>query len=362
MKNRAKNIFNTIEKNLDAIVIKNATHPFIDDNFFYITGLEKGIFEGSLLIVCPDGTLDLLVSELEAESASKAKADIHIYKDKEDIKNIIKTSFSSLKNVGVNYTGLSHRDFCKLKDVFQKSKFTDVSEELLKTRLVKDEMEIELIKKACMISDKVMEKIPDMLHEGMYEYEIAAEIDYLLQKQGADKPAFETISSFGKNTAEPHYSHGSTRLKKGDFALFDFGACFRKYNSDMTRTFVFGNADKKQKEMYETVLGAQKVGFDAIKPGIQTSDVHNAVSSYIDNTRFKGRFIHSTGHALGLAVHDGVGFGSDSHVDIQENMVFTVEPGVYIPGFGGVRIEDDILVKKDGMELLTTSSRALLEI
>ena len=120
MKNRAKNIFNTIEKNLDAIVIKNATHPFIDDNFFYITGLEKGIFEGSLLIVCPDGTLDLLVSELEAESASKAKADIHIYKDKEDIKNIIKTSFSSLKNVGVNYTGLSHRDFCKLKDVFPK--------------------------------------------------------------------------------------------------------------------------------------------------------------------------------------------------------------------------------------------------
>ena len=181
MKNRAKNIFNIIEKKLDAIVIKNATLPFIDDNFFYITGLEKGIFEGSLLIVFPDGTLDLLVSELEAESASKAKANIHVFKDKEDIKSIIKTSFSSLKNIGLNYTSLSHRDFCKLKDMFKKSKFTDVSEELLKTRLVKDKMEIELIKKACMISDKVVEKIPDILHEGIYEYEIAAEIDYLMR-------------------------------------------------------------------------------------------------------------------------------------------------------------------------------------
>ena len=249
-----------------------------------------------------------------------------------------------------------------MKKMLLRSKFIDISDKLVKVRLVKDELEIKLIKEACKMSDMVMKKIPEILTEGIYEYELAAEINYYMQKLGADKPAFETISSFSKNTAEPHYSHGSTRLKKGDFTLFDFGACFRKYNSDMTRTFVFGAADKKQKEMYETVLGAQKVGFDSIKPGIQTSDVHTAVSSYIDNTKFKGRFIHSTGHALGLAVHDGVGFGSDSHVDLQENMVFTVEPGVYIPGFGGVRIEDDILVKKDGMELLTTSSRTLLEI
>lgn len=359
---RAGNIFKKIEKKLDAIVIKNATYPFIDDNFFYVTGLEKGIFEESLVIVHPDGTLDLLVSELEAESASKAKASIHVYKNKEGMENIIKTSFSSLKNVGVSCTSISHRDFCKLKEMFSKSKFTNISEELLKTRLVKDEMEIERIKKTCNISDKVMEKIPDMLYDGICEFEIAAEIDYLMQKLGADKPAFETISSFNKNTAEPHYSHGDTRLKKGDFALFDFGASLKKYNSDITRTMVFGKADKKQKEMHETVLAAQQKGFNSIKPGIKTSDVHTIVRSYIDKTKFKGRFIHSTGHALGLAVHDGARFGHDSHVELQENMVFTVEPGVYIPGFGGVRIEDDILVKKDGMELLTTSPRTLLEI
>ena len=359
MKNRVKKIFNTVPKNLDAIVIKNATHPFIDDNFFYITGLDKGIFEGSLLIIYPDGTLDLLVSELEAESASKAEAKIIVYKNKKDMINIIKKLSSSLKNIGVNYNIISYGSFQNLKSMFSKSKFTDVSQDLLKTRLIKDEIEINLIRKACKISDKVMDSIPDILHEDMYEYEIAAEIDYLMQKLGADKPAFETISSFNINTAEPHYSHGDNRLKKGDFALFDFGSSIKKYNSDITRTFVFGNAEKKQKEMHDTVISAQETGFKYIKPGVKANEVHNTVSSYINKTKFKGKFIHSTGHALGLSVHDGASFSPDSTVLLQENMVFTVEPGIYIPKYGGVRIEDDIIVKKDGIELLTKSSKFL---
>lgn len=359
LKNRAKKIFSTVQKNLDAIVIKNATHPFIDDNFFYITGLDKGIFEGSVVIVYPDGILDLIVSELEAESASKAEAQIYVYKNKNDMINIIKKLSSSLENIGVNYTKITYGDFKKLKSMFSKSKFTDVSQALIKARLVKDKIEINLIKKACNLSDKVMDKIPDILYEGMCEYEIAAEIDYLMQKLGADKPAFETISSFNKNTAEPHYSHGDNKLKKGDFTLFDFGSSIKKYNSDITRTFVFGKADKKQKEMYNTVISAQEEGFKFIKSGVKTNEVHNIVSSYINKTKFKGRFIHSTGHALGLAVHDGASFGPDSTVLLRENMVFTVEPGIYIPNFGGVRIEDDIVVKKNGIELLTNSSKFL---
>ena len=363
MKKRIKNIFNNVEKKLDAILIKNSTHPFIDENFFYVTGLVKGIFEDSLAVLYPDGAIDLVVSELEAESASKLNVPLHIYKDKEDFDDTVKKLSSSFKNMGINYTGLSHADFCKLKDMFPKSKFTDVSEELVNTRLVKDKLEIKQIKKACSISDAVMKKIPDLLHEGMYEYEIAAEIEYHMQKLGADGPAFETISSFNKNTAEPHYSHGDAMVKNGDFALFDFGARIRKYNSDMTRTYVFGKAEKKQKEMYETVLAAQQIGFDVIKPGITGDEVHTAVRSYIDDTKFKGCFIHSTGHSLGLAVHDGsTGLSPKSNVILKENMVFTVEPGVYIPGFGGVRIEDDILVKKDGMELLTKCSREFTEI
>ena len=362
MKNRVENIFDAIEKRIDAIVLKNSTYQYFDGNFFYETGLETGIFEGSIAVLHPDGNMDLLISELEAESAKKADANLHVYTSKENRDNIFKKMSSPLKNIGVNFKAIVYSDFCKLKDMCPKSTFVDVSDGFTNVRLVKDDLEIQLIKQSCNIADAVMEKIPDLLFEGMHEYEIAAKIDYLMQKKGADKPAFDTISSFGKNTAEPHYSHGHTQLKKGDFALFDFGASFRRYNSDTTRTFVFGKASQRQKEMYKTVLEAQKIGFDIIRSGVKACDVHNAVSSYIDTTQFKGRFIHSTGHSLGMAVHDGPGFSSDSDIVLKENMVLTVEPGVYISGLGGVRIEDDILVKKDGMELLTSSSRELIEI
>ena len=362
MDKRVRNIFNNLEKKPDVILIKNSVEPYIDDNFFYVTSLDKGLFEESAAVLFPDGNIDLIVSELEVETAKKADVNIKVYKNEEDFENVLKDCISSFKIVGLNFSGISHREFCKLKDKFQGSKFFDVSKSFVKTRLVKDEFEIKLIKKACEIADKVMEKIPQILHEDMYEFELAAEIGYLMQKNGADKSAFDTISSFGKNTSEPHYSHGATQLKKGDLVLCDFGACFRKYNSDITRTFVFGKISDKQKDMYETVLEAQRMGFDTIKPGLKAHEVHDAVNSFFDGTKFKGRFIHSTGHSLGLAVHDGARISITSQLKLEENMVFTVEPGVYIPDFGGVRIEDDILIKKDGVELLTKTSREIIEI
>jgi Xaa-Pro dipeptidase len=363
LRNRVKNIFNHTEKKLDAIIIKNSIYPFIDNNFFYITGLTKGIFEESLSILYPDGTLDLIVSELEAESASKVNLPLHIFNNQDEFNKTVKKLTSSYKNIGINYAGLSHIDFCKLNEILIDSIFVDISRELMEVRLVKDKLEIQQIRKACSISDTVMKKIPDLIYEGMYEYEIAAEIDYHLQKLGADNPAFQTISSFDKNTSEPHYSHGDTKLKNGDFTLFDFGACVQKYNSDISRTYVFGQAEKKQKEMYEIVLEAQHIGFEMIKPEVSGIDVHKAVESSINDTKFKGCFIHSTGHSLGLAVHDGtMGLSPKSNLILKENMVFTVEPGVYIPGFGGVRIEDDILIKKDGIELLTKCPKDFIEI
>lgn len=365
MRERVKRIFANIEKDLDAILIKNSTEPYIDDNFFYATGLEKGLFEGSIAILYPDESLELIVSELEEELAKKAQANIQVYKGKEDFQNILKSSISPIKTIGLNFSGILHRDARNLKEKYLDLEATvvNVAEGFEKTRQIKDELEISLIKKACSVADTAMQKIPDLLHEGMHEFELAAEIDYLMQKHGADKEAFETISSFGKNTAEPHYTHGDAQLKKGDFVLCDFGARFRKYNSDMTRTFVLGNADEQQKKMYQTVLEAQQAAFDTAKAGIKAHEVHNAAASHIDNTQFAGRFIHSTGHGLGLAVHDGgATLGPGSNIELQDNMVFTIEPGIYIPGFGGVRIEDDVVIKKDGIELLTKTSRELIEI
>jgi Xaa-Pro dipeptidase len=363
MKKRIETIFNNTKKPLDCIIIKNSIHPFIDDNFFYVTGLSKGIYEGSAAIIYPDGMVDVIVSELEAESAKKNCGDVHIYKNLDEYRTILKKLTSSHQNIGLNFSNLSHLHYCKLKDMLSDKTVIDVTEALFKSRLIKDKKEIDTLRKACSIVDRVLQKIPGFLSEGLFEYEIAAEIEYLMIKYGADGPAFETISSFNVNTAQPHYSHGSTQLRKGNLTLFDFGACVNRYNSDITRTFVFGNSSKKQKEMYETVKQAQQIGFDMIQPGIKGEDVHKAVKSFIDSSQFKDMFIHSTGHSLGLSVHDSFyGLSLGSELVLQENMVFTVEPGIYLPGFGGVRIEDDILVTKNGIELLTQYPRDFCEI
>lgn len=360
---RIQNIFKNSKEQLDAIIIKNFSEPFIDPNFFYVTGLEQGLFEGSSALIFPNGSIELFVSELELESAKKAKTGIKIYKKQEDFFELLKESLDKTKKIGLNFNGLLFLDYLGLQKNLADKNFIDVSSAFIKTRMIKDDEEINKIREATKIVDNVMEKIPRIVHEGMYEYELAAEINHLMQRNGADKPAFDTISSFGKNSAEPHYSHGNTKLSYGDFILCDFGACFQKYNSDITRTFVFGTANEKQKNMHKTVLDAQKVGFEGIKAGIEANSVHYDVEKVINNSEFKGRFIHSTGHSLGLSVHDGgVGFNAESKIILKENMVLTVEPGVYIPGFGGVRIEDDIIVKSDGVEILTKASRDLIQI
>jgi len=359
---RVKNIFRNSSHAVECILLKNGSLPFIDDNFFYVTSLQQGFFEGACALLYPDGAVEILVSELEAESAKKSAARRSVYKTKDEFSNSLKRLLSDVKTIGINASGLSYLEFKKLTETFPQTTFVDVSDGFLKTRLIKDAQEIDHIKHACTIVDETMAAIPDFIAAGMTENELAAEINYSLQSLGAEKPAFDTICSFGKNSAEPHYTHGDTQLETGTFVLCDFGACVSKYNSDITRTFVFGKANKQQKEMYDTVRHAQQIALDAIQPQGSAQEIHRMVLSFIDSTPFKGRFIHSTGHSLGLAVHDGVGFTPESALILQENMILTVEPGVYIPGFGGVRIEDDILIKKGGIELLTKSSRDLVEL
>jgi len=362
VKTRIQTLFHSLEKPVDAIIIKNATQPFTDSTFFYVTGLEQGLFEGSLALLYPDGSADLVISELEAETAKNTQSSLHIYKTKTEAEQLIKQLTSSLHHIGVHFQGLLHRDFCSLQNICTQVTFQDISPAITQTRLIKDTQELKHLTHACRIADRVMNDIPSLLNKNMHEYELAAEINYRLEKYGAEKPAFTTISTFGKNTAEPHYSHGETTLQPGDFVLCDFGACVHGYNSDMTRTFVYGKGNQKQQEMHQTVLQAQSKGLTTIRPGVPASEVHHAVASYIDSTPFKGLFIHSTGHSLGLSVHDGPGFATDSTLLLKENMVLTVEPGIYIPGYGGVRIEDDILVTKNGATLLTQSSREYTEI
>lgn len=363
MNARIKKIFENFKEKPDAIIIKNNGENFIDSNFFYVTGVEKGLFEGCAAVLFPDGNMTIIASRLESQTAKKANKNIKIFESCEEFNIHLKNSVNNCKNIGLNFSGLTYNDFQSFQKILPNCNLIDANSALTTARITKDSLELSLIKKAVDISDKVMNKIPEIIKNGMFEYELAAEINYLMKKLGADKPAFDTISSFGKNSAEPHYTNGETKLFKGDFVLCDFGACFKRYNSDMTRTFIFGRASDKQKKMFETVINAQKKAFDMIKPGITGKQIHNAVDNLINKSEFKGRFIHSTGHSLGIDVHDcGAGLSPMSDVKLEKNMVLTVEPGVYIPGFGGVRIEDDVLVTSSGVKILSKNSRDLIEL
>lgn len=360
---KVKKIFKNLGESVDAIIIKNAGEPFIDNNFFYATELKQGLFEGCAAVLYPNGKISLIVSQLEAESAHESNIDINIYKDGTEYKELLLDALKDSSKIGLNYSNIAHKDFLGFKDFFSKKDFFDVSNAFLKSRSIKDVDEIKLISKAVEIADSVMGKIPEIIKQDMKEFELAAEINYLLQKYGADKSAFDTISSFGANSSQPHYTQGDTTLRPGDFVLCDFGACVQRYNSDITRTFVYKEASEKQKRMHEIVCNAQKIAFEKIKPGVKGKEVHLAVEEYINKTEFSGCFIHGTGHSLGIDVHDGyVGFSPISEIALVENMVLTVEPGVYIPGFGGVRIEDDILVTSDGCKILSKTNRDLIQI
>jgi len=362
MKQRIQKIFEHTDSNITKLLIKNGSQP--DSNFFYLTGLTTGLHEGSIAIANRDGQLFIISSILEAETAQEAKdAEILTYTKKEELHKHLTDQLREDDHVGVNSHSLSLYDYKQLVEHHKTTDFSDASDALHTARSIKEPKEIELIKKACQIADLTLQELPNIIKAPLKEYELAAEINYFIQKNGADQPAFETISSFGENSSQPHYTHKEEALKAGDLVLCDFGATYRKYNSDVTRTYVYGHADAIQKEIHAIVLEAQQIAFDLLKPGATGKDIDDAVRTHIDNTLYQGRFIHSTGHALGLDVHDPcLGLNSQSSKPLKEGMILTVEPGIYLPDLGGVRIEDDVLITANGCELLTKTPRELIEI
>jgi len=357
MHSRVEKIYKNLEEKIDLIYIENGSCP--DINFLYLTEAESGIFEGCVALAYPD-SVEIVVSLLEEESAKKTGKKMYVFKKREERKEILKKMLN-VDKIGINAKNFSYEAYRKLKEI-TKAEIVDVSGALSKARLVKEKDEIEKIKKACNIVSEICEEIKSYIKEGIKEYELSAELTYLMMKKGATEPSFTNICSFGENAAEPHYTAGDRVLKKGDYVLLDFGARYRRYISDITRTFVYGKAEEKQREIYETVKKAQEIGFENLKAGVKGGDVHNAVENFINSTKYKGRFIHALGHSIGLLVHDGYGLHPSIDLTLEENMLFTVEPGIYIPGYGGVRIEDDVLIKKDGIEILTKAPKDFTEL
>ena len=225
---------------------------------------------------------------------------------------------------------------------------------------VKDQNEIELLKTAIEITDVVFTEIIPELKIGATEKNISAKISYLFKMHGADGDSYDSIIGSGYLGALPHARPTDKKFEKGDFVVMDFGALYNGYHADMTRTVVIGEATDKHKEIYEIVLNAQLAGIQSAKAGITGAELDAVCRNVIDAAGYGDKFIHSTGHGLGLEVHTYPRISAFNKKPLLENYVVTIEPGIYLAGWGGVRIEDDCWIQKDRCVPLNQSTKELL--
>lgn len=230
-------------------------------------------------------------------------------------------------------------------------------------RMMKDETEIIAIKKAVEIADNAFSQILSFIKPGMSEQEVALELEYYMRKFGAEKPAFDTIMASGKRGALPHGRASQKIIEIGDFVTMDFGAVYDGYHSDITRTICMGKATARQQEVYEIVLAAQLAGVQAVTPGKVGKEVDAVSRKIIIDAGFGEFFGHGLGHGLGLNIHEEPRLSpANIHTVLMKDMVVTVEPGIYLPDWGGVRIEDTVLVSDKGCQILTASNKQLIEL
>ncbi len=244
----------------------------------------------------------------------------------------------------------------KIKNKVYKSEFLD------SMRMVKTEAELEKIRIAEEIACRSFEKVLEYVSVGVRECDIAREFEYIMKKERAQGPAFETIVISGKKTSLPHGVPSDKKIEKGDLVTMDFGCLYEGYRSDVTRTFCIGKADEKQREIYEIVKEAQQVGLNTIKSGITGREADAVARKVIEVRGYGDYFRHALGHGVGLAIHELPNLSPRCEILLKAGMVVTCEPGIYIPDFGGVRIEDTVVVTENGIENLCRLSKDLLEL
>ena len=362
VKKRIERIFRNVDGTRipECIFIYNRDR--VDSNFLYLTGLKGGVFENCGVLCEQDGTVTIFSTTLEEEILREAEdfAQLVVYKNEKERNEKLGRTLSAYSCIGTTFGSISHSFYINLRELLDDTHLIDVDVAFQKARMIKSDDEIALIRNACDIASAVADDFPQYFERGATEADLATEVDYHMKKTGAARSAFETIVAFSPNNSKPHYSGGHVALKPGDTVLLDFGAYYEGYVSDITRTYLTGEPDVQLKKCYETVLHAQRMAIDLIRDGVNAEKVEKEVKRYIDShERFKHRFIHGLGHSIGLTVHDNSYPGPEFDKTFLEGMVLTVEPGIYLPGKYGVRIEDDVLVTSDSCTVLTTARKEL---
>jgi len=349
---RVKSLIDELEKlKLDGLFVSSLT------NIRYLSG-----FTGSAarLVVLKDG--QHFFSDTRYAEQSKKEVGgcaIHMIK-KGYIETIAEQKIiSEGLRLGIEATDMNLKTYRALLKAFPKVEWVETESVVEKIAAVKDETEISLLKKAAEITDKTFSEILNDISAGSRERDVAAKLSFLLKKYGADGDSFSPIVASGTHSALPHARPTDKVMAKGEFVVLDFGGVYQGYHADMTRTVAIGEADERMREVYGVVLEAQMAAIKAAKAGMTGHEVDKICRDYITAKGYANQFCHSTGHGIGLEVHTYPLIAITNNEPLLENYAITIEPGVYIPGWGGVRIEDDCYLTAEGCTLLTRSPKEL---
>jgi Xaa-Pro aminopeptidase len=361
-KNKITNLMN--DKCLDSIIISDRY------NVNYLSGYMGDT--GMLLFTKNSYVLtDSRYTEIATIQAKDfVCVDIGVDGYSKTIKNLLRKSFDNQDiNIGFEDESISYKQYQSFANELETDThytLCPLEKSVDSLRMIKSEDEIRKIAKAEAIGDKAFEHIVNWIKPGMTEQDIALELEVAMRKQGATTLSFETIAASGEHSSMPHAVPTDRRLKAGDFLTMDFGCIYDGYCSDMTRTIFISESKKhpteKQLEVYNTVLKAQLDSMNMIKPGVICSDVDACARKVIADAGYGEYFGHGLGHSVGLFIHEEPRFSKKCDTVLEPGMVITVEPGIYLPGEFGVRIEDLVVVTETGYENLTHSNKELLEI
>lgn len=265
----------------------------------------------------------------------------------------------SVGRLGFEGANLSYTLWKKLKDELKGLRLKDISGLVESVRIGKDSEEIKEMREAIRIASLGFQEARLAIRPGVSEGEVARRIESVLRDNGATGPSFDIIVASGARGALPHGIAGEKKIKKGELVIVDMGALYKGYSSDETRTYAVGRASKKAREVYRIVKDAHDLAIEAVRPGVKVSDIDKAARDYIKDAGYGEFFGHGTGHGVGLNIHEAPSVSPAGREILSKGMIFTVEPGIYLEGEFGVRIEDMILVTGDGFEVLTRSGRDL---
>jgi len=349
-------------KNLEEKLIENNINGFIvskPENIFYLTGFSG---EGIAIIT---GQKNHIITDFRyIEQARYEATGFEIVEMKPGVSAFLRAyelaKELDLKNIGIESCSLTLKEYEELVANFKNIAVIKTEGLVEELRTIKDNNEISLIKAAQEITDKAFEHILTFIKPGVRELDLVAELEYFLKKSGANKTAFETILISGPKTSLPHGVPSDRKLQQNDFVTIDFGACFNGYCSDMTRTVIIGRPSEEHLSIYNTVLDAQIKALELIRPGLKGKDVDKVAREYITEKGYGNYFGHGLGHGVGLEIHEAPRLSPNGENVLLPGMVVTVEPGIYIENFGGVRIEDMVVLTENGCEILTCSEKHLI--